>query len=137
MKFSTVAVAAGAAAVGYVLGTKAGRAQFERIKSRANELAHDPRVQSGVSTVAGEVRKNADRLPDPVAGVVRTAAEKVETATKTEPTPGTTGTSTRHQHVDTSTVDTSTVDTSTVDTSTDPDTGTTDPGTSPVDPGAR
>jgi hypothetical protein len=133
MKFSTVAVAAGAAAVGYVLGTKAGRAQFERIKSRANELAHDPRVQSGVSTVAGEVRKNADRLPDPVAGVVRTAAEKVETATKTEPTPGTTGTST----IDTSTVDTSTVDTSTVDTSTDPDTGTTDPGTSPVDPGAR
>ena len=125
MKFSTVVVAAGAAAVGYVLGTKAGRAQFERIKSRANELAHDPRVQSGVSTVAGEVRKNAARLPDPVAGVVRTAAEKVETATKTEPTPETT-----------STTDTSTIDTSTTDTGTDPGTST-DAGTSPVDPGAR
>jgi hypothetical protein len=82
MKFSTVVVAAGAAAVGYLLGTKAGRAQFENIKARANELAHDPRVQSGVSTVAGEVRKNAHVLPDPVAGVVRTAAQKVETATK-------------------------------------------------------
>jgi hypothetical protein len=82
MKLGTVVIAAGAAAVGYVLGTKAGRAQFERIKARAGELVNDPRVQSGVSNVAGEVRKNANRLPDPVAGVVRTAAEKVETATK-------------------------------------------------------
>ena len=87
MKFRTVVVAAGAAAVGYLLGTKAGRAQFEQIKARANELAHDPRVQSGVSKVAGEVRKNAHTLPDPVAGVVRTAAEKVETATKPESAP--------------------------------------------------
>ena len=110
MKFSTVVVAAGAAAVGYVLGTKAGRAQFERIKSRANELAHDPRVQSGVSTVASEVRKNAGRLPDPVAGVVRTAAEKVETATKTEPTPGDLGPSTGTSTIDTSTIDTSPID---------------------------
>ena len=123
MKFSTVVVAAGAAAVGYVLGTKAGRAQFERIKIRANELAHDPRVQSGVSTVAGEVRKNAGRLPDPVAGVVRTAAEKVETATKTEPTPGTTGTSTSPIDPDISPID--------------PDASPIDPGTSTADPGAR
>jgi hypothetical protein len=87
MKFKTVVVAAAAGAVGYLLGTKAGRAQFELIKARAGELAHDPRVQSGVSTVAGEVRKNAHVLPDPVAGVVRTAAEKVETATKQSPSP--------------------------------------------------
>lgn len=87
MKFRTVVIAAGAGAVGYLLGTKAGRAQFEQIKARANELAHDPRVQSGVSTVAGEVRKNAHVLPDPVAGVVRTAAEKVETATKSSTSP--------------------------------------------------
>lgn len=82
MKFKTVVVAAAAGAVGYLLGTKAGRAQFEQIKSRAGELARDPRVQSGVSSVAGQVRENAHKLPDPVAGVVRTAAEKVETATK-------------------------------------------------------
>lgn len=91
MKFKTVVVIAGAAAVGYLLGTKAGRERFEQIKSRAGELAQDPRVQSGVSTAAGEVRKNAHLLPDPVAGVVRTAAEKVETATKqtTDPIPPT------------------------------------------------
>jgi hypothetical protein len=82
MKFKTVVVIAGAAAVGYLLGTKAGRERFEQIKARAGELANDPRVQSGVSSAAGEVRKNAHLLPDPVAGVVRVAAEKVETATK-------------------------------------------------------
>ena len=89
MKFRTVVVIAGAAAVGYLLGTKAGRERFEQIKARAGELAQDPRVQSGVASAAGEVRKNAHLLPDPVAGVVRTAAEKVETAAKpgTDPIP--------------------------------------------------
>lgn len=82
MKLKTVVLVGGAAAVGYLFGTRAGRVQFERIKSRANEFAHDPRVRSGVSNVAGEVRKNADKLPDPVASVVRTAADKVESATK-------------------------------------------------------
>lgn len=81
MKLRTLVFAAGAAAVGYVLGTKAGRAQFEQIKAKADELAHDPRVRSGVSSIAGEVKRNADKLPDPVAGAVRAAADKVQTAT--------------------------------------------------------
>lgn len=85
MKFRTVVLAAGAAAVGYVLGTKAGRAQFEQIKAKADELAHDPRVRSGVSSIAGEVRKSADKLPDPVAGAVRAAADAVQTATTDDP----------------------------------------------------
>jgi hypothetical protein len=84
MKLKTVVLVGGAAAVGYLFGTRAGRGQFERIKARANEFAHDPRVRSGVSNVAGEVRKNADKLPDPVATVVRTAADRVESATKPE-----------------------------------------------------
>lgn len=82
MKLRTVVVAAGAATLGYLLGTKAGRAQFEQIKAKADELAHDPRVRSGVSSIAGEVKKTADKLPDPVAGAVRAAADKVEGATK-------------------------------------------------------
>lgn len=82
MKLRTLVFVTGAAAVGYLLGTKAGRAQFEQIKAKADELAHDPRVQSGVSSIAGEVKKGADKLPDPVAGAVRAAAEAVESATK-------------------------------------------------------
>ena len=85
MKFKTVSLPRGGRR--RYCSPKAGRAQFELIKARAGELAHDPRVQSGVSTVAGEVRKNVHVLPDPVAGVVRTAAEKVETATKQSPSP--------------------------------------------------
>ena len=91
MKLKTLVLAAGAAAVGYVLGTKAGRAQFEQIKAKADEFAHDPRVRSGVSSIAGEVKKNADKLPDPVAGAVRAAADAVQSATADErpsgPTP--------------------------------------------------
>ena len=87
MKLKTIVIAAGAAGVGYVLGTRSGRARFEELKTRANELAHDPRVKEGVATVAGEVKKNAGRLPDPVAGVVRSAAEQVETANKPESDP--------------------------------------------------
>jgi hypothetical protein len=89
MKLRTVVLAAGAAAVGYVLGTKAGRAQFEQIKAKADELAHDPRVRSGVSSIASEVKKSADKLPDPVAGAVRAAADAVQTAT-TDDQPATT-----------------------------------------------
>jgi hypothetical protein len=84
MKLKTVVLVGGAAAVGYLFGTRAGRARFEQIKARANEVAHDPRVRSGASNVAGELRKNADKLPDPVATVVRTAADMVESATKPE-----------------------------------------------------
>lgn len=85
MKLKTLVVAAGAAAVGYVLGTKAGRAQFEQLKAKADEFAHDPRVRSGVSSIAGEVKNHADKLPDPVAGAVRAAADAVQSATTDDP----------------------------------------------------
>lgn len=81
MKFKTLVFLGAAATAGYVLGTKAGRAQYEQIKARADEFVHDPRVRSGVSSIAGEVKKNADKLPDPVAGAVRAAADAVQSAT--------------------------------------------------------
>lgn len=39
------------AGIGYVLGTRAGRSQFEVIKTRANELWQSDSVQTGVSTL--------------------------------------------------------------------------------------
>jgi hypothetical protein len=39
------------AGVGYVLGARAGRGQFERIKGWANDAWHDPRVQDYVQEV--------------------------------------------------------------------------------------
>ena len=49
-----------AAGVGYVLGTKAGRERYEQIRSSAQRLAKDPRVQrtarQAADTVKGEHR---------------------------------------------------------------------------------
>ena len=45
-------------------------------------------MRSGVSSLAGEVKKNAEELPDPVAGAVRAAADAVQSATTDEPQVG-------------------------------------------------
>jgi hypothetical protein len=47
------------AGVGYVLGTRAGRQQFEAIKAKANTLWNDPRVQSKVSTIESQATQFA------------------------------------------------------------------------------
>ncbi|HEY3437710.1 MAG TPA: YtxH domain-containing protein [Actinotalea sp.] len=68
-------------AVGYVLGTRAGREQFEKIRSSARTLWENPRVQGTVSDVeqraAGFVRDVAPELKDKVSGAVRSAASAV------------------------------------------------------------
>ncbi len=80
MKLKTVVVALIAGGTGYVLGTKAGRSRFEEIKAQADRLAHSPTVQSTVAHVADELKKNARKLPDPVADVVTALADKAPDA---------------------------------------------------------
>lgn len=75
MKVKTVFVAALSGGVGYVLGTRAGRARFEEIRTKAGEFVRSPQVKDAVSQVAEQVKKNADKLPDPVAKVVSSAAD--------------------------------------------------------------
>ena len=41
-------------AVGYVLGTKAGRQRYQQITDLAHRVAGDPRVQDAVETVKAE-----------------------------------------------------------------------------------
>jgi len=53
-----VAFAVGAG-VGYVLGARAGRGQFERIKGWANDAWHDPRVQEYVHEAEGQATQFA------------------------------------------------------------------------------
>jgi len=77
VKLKTVIVAATAAGIGYVLGTKAGRARFEELKARADELAHSPKVAETVQTLTETVKKNTHKLPDPVATVVNSAVDGV------------------------------------------------------------
>ena len=58
--------------VGYVLGAKAGRGRYEQIKSQADTLWHDPRVQEKVGqaqslvsdTAAAAADKAKEKAPD-------------------------------------------------------------------------
>ena len=82
MKIKTVAVAVLAGGIGYVLGTRAGRDRFEQIRSRAGDLASDlvssPQVKDAVSGLTDEVKKNSQKLPDPVADVVGSVADSIK-----------------------------------------------------------
>jgi hypothetical protein len=59
------------AAVGYVLGTRAGREQYEKIRSQALSLWKDPRVQEQVSTAQQVVKEKAPEVQHKVTDAVR------------------------------------------------------------------
>jgi hypothetical protein len=67
-------------AIGYVLGTRAGRERYEQIKSGAQRLARDPRVQSATQHAA-EVAK------DKVTDAASQAADKVRREASVQPAP--------------------------------------------------
>ncbi|WP_262348266.1 YtxH domain-containing protein [Cellulosimicrobium cellulans] len=91
------------AGVGYVLGTRAGRAQFEKIKGWASDAWHDPRVQSTVddleSKAAGFAKDQGVALKDKAVDAVKSAVSRgsdddteATGATRTTPPAGTTPT---------------------------------------------
>ncbi len=75
MKIKSILIAATAGGVGYVLGTRAGRARFEQIRAQAGAFVSSPQVKETVTQLAEEVKKNASKLPDPVADVVTSVAD--------------------------------------------------------------
>jgi hypothetical protein len=68
-------------AIGYVLGTRAGREQFDKIRSQAEKLWEDPRVQGKVSDVehraSALVKEKGPELKDKVSEAVRSATDTV------------------------------------------------------------
>ena len=52
------------AAAGYVLGAKAGRGRYERIKTQADTLWHDPRVQERVGQAQSFVHDTGGAMVD-------------------------------------------------------------------------
>jgi len=59
--------------IGYVLGARAGRGRYEQIKSAADKIWSDPRVQKQVNTAEDFVK---DKAPD-VAEFLSDGAKKV------------------------------------------------------------
>lgn len=64
-------------AVGYVLGTRAGREQFEKIRASAQNVWESPKVQETVSEATEFVKDKAPDLKDKVTGAVKQATEAV------------------------------------------------------------
>src|SRR4051812_12531093 len=58
-------------AAGYVLGTRDGRERYEQIKTQANRLINDPRVQEKASQATDLAKDKAPVLKDKVAGVAQ------------------------------------------------------------------
>jgi predicted component of type VI protein secretion system len=75
-------------AVGYVLGTRAGRERYEQLKKSARQVAQNPAVRNTAETAAHQGRQFAgrayhvvsdkvgDRMPESVAGRVRSLRER-------------------------------------------------------------
>ncbi|MEU8847460.1 YtxH domain-containing protein [Streptomyces sp. R11] len=75
-------------AVGYVLGTRAGRERYEQLKKSARQVAQNPAVRNTAETAAQQGRvfagkayhtvsdKMGDRVPESVAQRVRSLRER-------------------------------------------------------------
>ncbi|WP_051426749.1 YtxH domain-containing protein [Jiangella gansuensis] len=76
------------AAVGYVLGTAAGRQRYEQIKGRAGAMWHDPKVQQKVSEAQDAVMAKAPEVQEKLAEAATKATDKVRsTMHRHEPDP--------------------------------------------------
>lgn len=68
-------------ALGYVLGTRAGREQFDKLRTQAQNLWEDPRVQSTVSDVEERatnlVKERGPEIREKVTDAVKSATETV------------------------------------------------------------
>ncbi|WGW11205.1 YtxH domain-containing protein [Saxibacter everestensis] len=64
--------------IGYVLGTRAGRESYEKLKVRAQELWSDPKVQEKVSEVQQTVKEKAPVVQDQAEQAFRKASEGVK-----------------------------------------------------------
>lgn len=75
-------------ALGYVLGTRAGRERYEQLKKSARQFAQNPAVRNTAESAAQQGREIAgkayhvvsekvgDRVPESVAGRVRSLRER-------------------------------------------------------------
>jgi CHASE3 domain sensor protein len=65
------------AAVGYVIGTRAGRQKYDRLKSQAKDLWEDPRVQRTVSDAETFAQVKLSEAGDAIGDASKKVAEKV------------------------------------------------------------
>lgn len=69
-----------AVAVGYVLGTRAGRERYEQIKTQAEHLWHTDPVQSGVDHAKSAAADAAQKVAETAKDTTETVVEKIKSA---------------------------------------------------------
>jgi hypothetical protein len=82
-KIVTLAVAAAA----YVLGAKAGRQRYEKIRTGAERIWSDPRVRNKTQRAAETVRGRAPQVKERLTDAVKQTAEKVSSRNSGTPDP--------------------------------------------------
>ncbi|PJJ62123.1 hypothetical protein [Compostimonas suwonensis] len=83
--FGKIVVFAAGLGVGYILGTRAGRAKYNQIKRRVDEVWNDPRVQKAADDAQEFVReaaRDAGEFLREKAPVVQEKVGEVAAATK-------------------------------------------------------
>ncbi|WP_068425828.1 hypothetical protein [Piscicoccus intestinalis] len=65
-------------AIGYVLGARDGRGRYEQIKSQADSLWHDPRVQEKVNTASATVKEKAPEVQAKLTGAANQAKDNAK-----------------------------------------------------------
>ncbi len=83
-----LALLAGIAA-GYVLGARAGRGRYEQLKSQADQLWHDPRVQEKMSSASTRVAETAKGVAPEIQARLTGAAKDTDTASPSSQRPQT------------------------------------------------
>jgi hypothetical protein len=69
-------------AVGYVLGTRAGRERYDQMKANATKVWNDPRVQKPVQQAEEFVKEKAPEVADFVSGGVKKVVSQVSGGSK-------------------------------------------------------
>ena len=77
-------------AVGYVLGTRAGRERYEEITKAANKLWNDPRVQKPVHQAQDFAKDKGPEVAEFVADNVKNLVDKVTPSKKPAAKPAST-----------------------------------------------
>jgi len=77
-----------AGAVGFLLGSRAGREPYEQFMRAIGQLKDDPRVQAKAHQGAQLVREQAPVVADKMADAARTATDKVTSAVSGSTDPG-------------------------------------------------
>ena len=69
-------------AVGYVLGSRAGRESYEQLKTKAQELWNDPKVQDTVSSTTEAIKDKAPEVQESLKGALNKDGSGSDTLTK-------------------------------------------------------